>query len=54
MIFVGLGAKNQLILVKTIDFSPLVSQISSVESPINDDAYQKRYLGSVVIYLFKF
>ena len=42
MIFVGLNAKNQLILVKTIDFKPLVPQKSSVESSMNDDVYQKK------------
>ena len=38
----GLKAKNQLILVKTIDFKPLVPQKSSVESSMNDDIYQKK------------
>ena len=42
MIFVGLKAKNQLILVKTMDFKPLVPQKSSVESSMNDDVYQKK------------
>ena len=42
MIFVKLGAKNQLILVKTIDFKPLVPQKSSVESSMNDDVYRKK------------
>ena len=42
MIFVGLRARNQLILVKIIDFRPLVPQKLSVESSINDDVHQKR------------
>ena len=42
MIFMGLGLKNQFILVKTIDFSLLVPQKLSVESSINDDVYEKR------------
>ena len=41
MIFVGLGVKNQFILAKTIDFSLLVQQKSSVESSINDEVHQK-------------
>ena len=42
MIFVGLGVKNQFILAKTIDFSLLVQQKSSVENSINDEVHQKR------------
>ena len=42
MIFAGQGVKNQFILAKTIDFSLLVQQKSSVESSINDDVYQKK------------
>ena len=38
----GLGVKNEFIVVKTIDFSLLVPQKSSVESSINDDVYQKK------------
>ena len=41
MIFVGLGVKNQFILSKTIDFSLLVQQKSSVESSINNEVHQK-------------
>ena len=41
MIFVGLGVKNQFILAKTIDFSLLVQQKSSVESSINNEVHQK-------------
>ena len=48
MIFVGLGVKNQFILVKTIDFSLLVTQKLSVESSINDNAYQKIRIGYVL------
>ena len=40
-IFVGLGVKNQLIFVKTIDFSLLVPQKLSIESSINDEVHQK-------------
>ena len=36
-----LRAKKQLILVKIIDFTPLVPQKSSVESSINDYIQQK-------------
>ena len=50
MIFVGLRARNQLILVKIIDFRPLVPQKLSVESSINDDVHQKR-VSSVHIYV---
>ena len=39
--FVGLGVKNQFILAKTIDFSLLVQQKSSVESSINEKVHQK-------------
>ena len=42
MIFVGQGVKNQFILAKTIDFSLLVQQKSSVESSINNEVHQKR------------
>ena len=38
----GLGLKNQFILVKTINFLVLVPQELSVESSINDDVYEKR------------
>ena len=38
----GLGVKNEFIVVKTIDFSLLVPQKLSVESSINDDVYEKR------------
>ena len=37
----GLGLKNQFILVKTIKFSVLVPQKSSVESSINDGKNEK-------------
>ena len=38
----GLGLKNQFILVKTIKFSVLVPQKLSVESSINDEKTKKR------------
>ena len=38
----GLGLKNQFILVKTIKFSVLVPQKSSVESSINNEKTTKR------------
>ena len=41
MIFAGQGVKNQFILAKTIDFSLLVQQKSSVESSINNEVHQK-------------
>ena len=41
MIFVGPGVKNQFILAKTIDFSLLVQQKSSVESSIIDEKTTK-------------
>ena len=50
MIFVGLKAKNQLILVKTIDFRPLVPQKLSVESSKNDNVYRKK-VSSITICL---
>ena len=40
MIFMGLGVKNQFIIAKTIDFSLLVQQKSSVESSINEKVHQ--------------
>ena len=38
----GLGLKNQFILVKTIKFSVLVPKKLSVESSINDEKTKKR------------
>ena len=52
MIFVGLRARNQLILVKIIDFRPLVPQKLSVESSINDDVHQKR-VSKVHTFIFQ-
>ena len=37
-----LRAKKQLILVKIIDFTPLVPQKLSVESSIHDNIHQKK------------
>ena len=54
MIFVGLRARNQLILVKIIDFRPLVPQKLSVESSINDDVHEKRVSKATYKYLFEF
>ena len=44
----GLKAKNQLILVKTIDFRPLVPQKLSVESSMNDDVYRKKVSNDLI------
>ena len=46
----GLGLKNQLFLLKWIDFSVLVPQKLSGESSINDDVYEKRV--SISTYMF--
>ena len=53
MIFVGLRARNQLILVKIIDFRPLVPQKLSVESSINNDVYEKRVSKVGIVKYFK-
>ena len=50
----GLKAKNQLILVKTIDFSLLVPQKSSVESSINDDVYEKRVSKGATMFVYHY
>ena len=44
----GLGVKNEFIVVKTIDFSLLVPQKLSVESSFNDEVHQKStfYIGT--------
>ena len=42
-------AKKQLILVKIIDFTPLVPQKLSVESSMNDDVYQKKVSNQACI-----
>ena len=52
MIFVGLRARNQLILVKIIDFRPLVPQKLSVESSIN--VHQKRVSTNIQILIKAF
>ena len=51
MIFVGLGVKNQFILAKTIDFSLLVQQKSSVENSINDKVHQKSTFKGTIMNL---
>ena len=50
MIFVGLGVKNQLILVKTIDFSLLVPQKLAIESSINNNVYYQKKVSKLPTY----
>ena len=52
MSFVELRVKNQFMLVKTIDFSLLVQQKSSVESSINDNVLSKKVSNVLIIYVF--
>ena len=47
----GLGLKNQFILVKTIKFSVLVLKKLSVESSINDDVHQKSMFKGLVLFV---
>ena len=49
-IFVGLGVKNQLILVKTIDFSLLVPQKLAIESSINNNVYYQKKVSKLPTY----
>ena len=46
----GLGVKNQLILVKTIDFSLLVPQKLAIESSINNNVYYQKKVSKLPTY----